>query len=151
MRESTDLGHEQPSLTVALVLVLLYGVPIAPPGTRALALQLDGKDREAVQKDDEVDSLAFPVVDLIHDRKNVLVIEALGDRVEAGGRARVHEAELNTGIERHSVPDDPHEATLGNLVADLGKHGLAPATVVDGVQATHRLGLRLIEKVEQKF
>ncbi len=150
MRERADLGREQARLAVALELVLVDGVSVVPAGARRLALELEGEYRQAVEEDDEVDALAFLVVDLLHHREDVGVEALAGHAVERGGGARVDEGELDAGVERDALPDDLDQAARTYLVGDSAEDGLARAPVVDGVQALQRLALRRLEELEEK-
>lgn len=148
--ERANLGLQQARLAITLKLILPDGIAIVPARARRLALKLKGEDGKTVEKENEVDTLPLLVIDLVHDRQDILRIETCGLSIKARRGTRTNEVQLDAAIERHAIPHDIDQAPVSDGGDDLCKDGLVRTAVVESVEPFHLLRLCPLEKVEEE-
>ena len=148
-RKDTDLFLEETGSAVTLVFILLDGILVILP--RGIALQLHGKNSDAVQEQHKVNALIGLMIYFLHNRENVPVVVFYCNGIFCAVRFSIHQLQLVAAVKLHAVLDDINQPTarLVDFSIDVVNDGFLGAFFIDGTETLHCVCLSAFEEFQK--
>jgi len=148
VHKAARLKPEQAGFRVTVNAELIDGILIGL--TRGIAFQLEGHDGNAVQEDDQVNTLIVACPDLIHDGEDIFFVFCQQVTVECGCRLGVHKLQLHVG-DFNTVLQHIQQtaASFGHLGIDKADKGILQVRLVDFTECRHLVRLGIVQKLKQ--